>query len=136
MKERILWTLRRYCWLITLSLKSEPQSVPPIFELSFVLFFKLVLDIRISMWENGNDLNHLLEYGDSVQVKYLSLSAAAAKLLQSGPTLCDPTDSSPPGSPISVLALYKMKHYFISKFLVFTLDKNAPEPVNYYYCWY
>ena len=28
------------------------------------------------------------------------LSAAAAKLLQSCPTLCDPIDSSPPGSPI------------------------------------
>ena len=27
-------------------------------------------------------------------------AAAAAKLLQSSPTLCDPTDSSPPGSPI------------------------------------
>ena len=26
--------------------------------------------------------------------------AAAAKLLQSCPTLCDPTDSSPPGSPV------------------------------------
>ena len=25
-------------------------------------------------------------------------AAAAAKLLQSGPTLCDPTDGSPPGS--------------------------------------
>ena len=28
------------------------------------------------------------------------LLAAAAKLLQSCPTLCDPTDGSPPGSPI------------------------------------
>ena len=27
-------------------------------------------------------------------------SAAAAKLLQSCPTLCDPTDGSPPGSPV------------------------------------
>ena len=27
-------------------------------------------------------------------------AAAAAKLLQSCPTLCDPTDSSPPGSPV------------------------------------
>ena len=27
-------------------------------------------------------------------------AAAAAKLLQSCPTLCDPIDSSPPGSPI------------------------------------
>ena len=30
-------------------------------------------------------------------LKYL---AAAAKSLQSYPTLCDPTDSSPPGSPV------------------------------------
>jgi len=28
-------------------------------------------------------------------------AAAAAKSLQSCPTLCDPIDSSPPGSPIS-----------------------------------
>ena len=27
-------------------------------------------------------------------------AAAAAKLLQSCPTLCDPRDSSPPGSPV------------------------------------
>jgi len=27
-------------------------------------------------------------------------TAAAAKLLQSCPTLCDPTDGSPPGSPV------------------------------------
>ena len=26
--------------------------------------------------------------------------AAAAKSLQSGPTLCDPIDGSPPGSPV------------------------------------
>ena len=30
----------------------------------------------------------------------LLLAAAAAKLLQSCPTLCDPIDSSPPGSPV------------------------------------
>ena len=28
-------------------------------------------------------------------------AAAAAKLLQSCPTLCDPIDSSPPGSPVT-----------------------------------
>ena len=27
-------------------------------------------------------------------------AAAAAKSLQSGPTLCDPIDGSPPGSPV------------------------------------
>ena len=30
----------------------------------------------------------------------LFLSAAAAKSLQSCPTLCDPIDGSPPGSPV------------------------------------
>ena len=29
-----------------------------------------------------------------------SAATAAAKLLQSCPTLCDPIDSSPPGSPV------------------------------------
>ena len=34
--------------------------------------------------------------------KYLTslVIAAAAKSLQSCPTLCDPTDGSPPGSPV------------------------------------
>ena len=32
--------------------------------------------------------------------KTIPLTAAAAKLLQSCPTLCDPIDGSPPGSPI------------------------------------
>ena len=32
--------------------------------------------------------------------KPLALVAAAAKLLQSCPTLCDPIDGSPPGSPV------------------------------------
>ena len=30
----------------------------------------------------------------------MQLLAAAAKSLQSCPTLCDPTDGSPPGSPV------------------------------------
>ena len=30
----------------------------------------------------------------------ISVAAAAAKLLQSCPTLCDPLDGSPPGSPV------------------------------------
>ena len=31
---------------------------------------------------------------------YAVVAAAAAKLLQSCPTLCDPIDGSPPGSPV------------------------------------
>ena len=32
--------------------------------------------------------------------RFLAAAAAAAKLLQSCLTLCDPTDGSPPGSPV------------------------------------
>ena len=31
---------------------------------------------------------------------YCAAAAAAAKLLQSCPTLCDPIDGTPPGSPV------------------------------------
>ena len=31
----------------------------------------------------------------------ISIAAAAAKSLQSCPTLCDPIDGTPPGSPVS-----------------------------------
>ena len=33
-------------------------------------------------------------------LRYFSIAAAAAKLLQWCPTLCDPIDGSPPGSPV------------------------------------
>ena len=35
-----------------------------------------------------------------VKLKLQYLAAAAAKSLQSRPTLCDPRDGSPPGSPV------------------------------------
>ena len=34
---------------------------------------------------------------------FLCTAAAAAKLLQSCPTLCDPIDGSPPGSPVPAI---------------------------------
>ena len=37
---------------------------------------------------------------EGIQTKVLNKSAAAAKSLQSCPTLCDPIDGSPPGFPI------------------------------------
>ena len=40
------------------------------------------------------------ELGDSDWHIYTAASAAAAKSLQSCPTLCDPIDGSAPGSPI------------------------------------
>ena len=37
--------------------------------------------------------------------------AAAAKSLQSCPTLCDPIDGSPPGSPLPSLGFSKQEHW-------------------------
>ena len=48
------------------------------------------------------ELNHLavhLKLTQHCNINYAA--AAAAKSLQLCPTLCDPTDSSPPGSPMS-----------------------------------
>ena len=41
----------------------------------------------------------MYEY-ESWTVKKAAAAAAAAKSLQSCPTLCDPIDGSPPGSPV------------------------------------
>ena len=37
---------------------------------------------------------------ETITTLLISYAAAAAKLLQSCPTLCDPIDGSPPGSPV------------------------------------
>ena len=51
----------------------------------------------------------LLEYGSAIlaipllgihPITYTATAVAAAKSLQSCPTLCDPIDGSPPGSPV------------------------------------
>ena len=39
-------------------------------------------------------------HGQSMNSFFSSAAAAAAKSLQSCPTLCDPIDGSPPGSPV------------------------------------
>ena len=45
-------------------------------------------------------LNLVLHFKSTYVLKKLTAAAAAAKLLQSCPTLCDPRDGSPPGSPV------------------------------------
>ena len=49
--------------------------------------------MTLQLWDN---LDYLLDDFISVYV----FAAAAAKSLQSCPTLCDPTNGSPPGSPV------------------------------------
>ena len=42
----------------------------------------------------------MLDIDGNNKGSFISLAAVAAKSLQSYPTLCDPIDGSPPGSPI------------------------------------
>ena len=53
--------------------------------------FKKVYNMIPFMFKKNNKEENYL---------FRNSSAAAAKLLQSCPTLCDPTDGSPPGSPV------------------------------------
>ena len=41
----------------------------------------------------------MISWGSKMETK-IKTAAAAAKSLQSCPTLCDPMDGSPPGSPV------------------------------------
>ena len=51
-------------------------------------------DQVLSLWSESTD-SKTLDY----QRTNPTAAAAAAEMLQSCPTLCDPTDASPPGSP-------------------------------------
>ena len=64
-------------------LSSPPRAVADITNQSNTLFY-LSLDTALTFFSK----------------EYSRVAAAAAKSLQSCPTLCDPVDSSPPGSPV------------------------------------
>ena len=66
-----------------------------------------VFKISIHLWNHYHNvchkyIHHLQKFSLILKKSYFIIysAAAAAKLLQSCPTLCDPIDSSPPGSPI------------------------------------
>ena len=52
------------------------------------------------IWSSFSSIPCPLSLGDICLGAFYSSSAAAAKSLQSSPTLCDPIDGSPPGSPV------------------------------------
>ena len=63
-------------------------------------------------------------------VSKVSAAAAAAKLLQSCPTLCDPIDGSPPGSPIpGILQARTLEWVAISKVSIQPEKPVKPECV-------
>ena len=55
-------------------------------------------NIKNKIWNNSSKTNFQLSLVSDEEE--LILDAAAAKSLQLCPTLCDPIDSSPPGSPV------------------------------------
>ena len=60
----------------------------------------------------------------SLHLYHLSAAAAAAKLLQLCPTLCDPIDGSPPGSPIPGILqarVLEWGEYHLSSFHIYAL---------------
>ena len=75
----------------------------------FTHLIKCVLSTYIILWaslvaQTGKNLPAIRDTGvqslsweDALEKE---MAAAAAKLLQSCPTLCDPMDGSPPGSPV------------------------------------
>ena len=54
----------------------------------------MTIDLKSSLWEKK--CNYVCWW----MLAWVTMMIAAAKLLQSCPTLCDPIDGSPPGSPV------------------------------------
>ena len=54
-------------------------------------------------------------------------TAAAAKSLQSCPTLCDPTDSSPPGSPIPGILQARILERVVTSFSSICAQRNITQ---------
>ena len=51
-----------------------------------------------------------------LNLEHTAAAAAAAKSLQSWPTLCDPIDSSPPGSPVPGILQARTLEWVTSSF--------------------
>ena len=66
------------------------------------LLFRCLLRINVmeDRWATGSVQREELFYLLFMKLQILLFLLAAAKSLQSCPTLCDPIDRSPPGSPV------------------------------------
>ena len=56
---------------------------------------EMKVDRVLVLWKQGKSFNV-----KNIDICCFTAAAAAAKLLQSCPTLCNPIDGSPPGSPV------------------------------------
>ena len=57
-------------------------------------------NVLFEVWDFSTFITVILLLNLITKLHDLQVAAAAAKSLQSCPTLCDPIDDSPPGSPI------------------------------------
>ena len=64
-------------------------------DLPCLAWYRRSFIISYLLWIHLSTFSHVIDAHASI-----AAAAAAAKSLQSCPTLCDPIDSSPPGSPI------------------------------------
>ena len=74
-----------------------------------LLYMKSIIN-KYLQYSTGNYIQYLViinnreEFEENIYIckteSLCPVAAAAAKLLQSCPTLCDPIDGSPPGSPV------------------------------------
>ena len=92
-------------WLLAQGGQSTRASVSaPVLPMNIQGLFPSGLTDWISLLSKG--LSRVLQHHSSKasilwrSAFFKCTAAAAAKLLQSCPTLCDPTDGSPPGSPV------------------------------------
>ena len=91
----------------------------------FVLEDKRLVTISITVYSilgNSNNLNR--RCGILLTQGYF-LPAAAAKWLQSCPTLCDPIDGSPPGSPVPEILQARTLEWVAISFSKEALPKSA-----------
>ena len=112
---------------ILLSLSPFPLSRNPAgdklsLQLTLLKLFSILISSKVLLFSTGNSAHCYVAawiWGRMNTCKYMaesvvclpetiitlliSCAAAAAKSLQSCPTLCDPIDGSPPGSPIPVI---------------------------------
>ena len=57
-------------------------------------------DTTEATWQQQQDISYYISPISGSHLQVPAVAAAAAKSLQSCPTLCDPIDSSSPGSPV------------------------------------
>ena len=118
--------LKSKCWQATLLLKALGANL----SLSFPRVWWLSASM-VFLGPGDHCLHHLMAFF------FLSPAAAAAKSLQSCPTLCDPIDGSPPGSPIPGIfqASPNLLLFIRTPAIVFTAYFNPEWPhLSYLHC--